>query len=99
ERVFDPELFARDDRYAYHFGNLNLLHYLTDHRDSRGNNFLMCIDPANPHLFSIDNGIAFGGTLFNFFSWHYNKIRVDRLPRQSIERLRAVTRKDLDRLA
>jgi hypothetical protein len=96
--VFDPEWFSNDDRYAYHFGNLNLLHYLTDHRDARASNFLMSIDPANPQIFSIDNGIALGGTLFNFFTWHFNKIRVDRLPRRSIERLRQCQRSDLDRL-
>lgn len=98
ERVFDPDWFSSDDRYAYHFGNLNLLHYLTDHRDARANNFLMSIDPANPRIFSIDNGIAFGGTLFNFFTWHFNKIRVDRLPRRSIERLGELRREDLERL-
>jgi len=99
ERVFDAERFAHDDRYAHHFGNLNLLHYLTDHRDARTNNFLVPIDRTDPRIFSIDNGIAFGGMLFNFFTWHFNKIRVDRLPARSIERLRRVTRHDLDRLA
>jgi hypothetical protein len=98
ERVFDPELFERNARYAYHFGNLNLLLYLTDHRDARGNNFLISVDPHNPQIFSIDNGIAFGGTLYNFFTWHYNEIRIDRLPQQSIDRLRQLTRADLDRL-
>ena len=96
--ALDRELFARNPRYAYHFGNLNLLHYLVNHRDARTSNFLMSTDPDNPKVFSIDNGIAFGRTLFNFFTWHFNKIRVDRLPRQSIERLRRLTRVDLDRL-
>jgi hypothetical protein len=97
-RVFDRELFSRNQRYAYHFGNLNLLHYLVEHRDARTNNFLMSTDPDNPKIFSIDNGIAFGATLFNFFTWHFNKIRVDRLPRRSIDRLRQLRRVDLDRL-
>lgn len=47
---------------------------------------------------AIDNGIAFGGTLYNFFTWHYNTIRVSALPRESIERLRRVSRQDLDRM-
>lgn len=97
-RVFDRELFSRNNRYAYHFSNLNLLHYLVEHRDARTNNFLMSADPDNPKIFSIDNGIAFGGTLFNFFMRHFNKIRVDRLPRRSIDRLRQLRRVDLDRL-
>ncbi len=99
EHVFDRELFSRNHRYAYHFGNLNLLHYLTEHRDARASNFLMCTDPLNPKVFSIDNGIAFGRTVYNFFTWHFDKIRVDRLPRRSIDRLRQLTRADLDRLA
>ncbi len=98
KRVFDSELFSCSDGYAYHFGNLNLLHYLVEHRDSRSSNFLVSTDPDNPQIFSIDNGIAFGGTLFNFFTWHFDKIRVDRLPRESIERLRQLRRSDLDQL-
>jgi len=96
--AFDRARFARDARYAFHFGNLNLLHYIVNHRDARANNFLMSTDPDNPKTLSIDNGIAFGRTLFNFFTWHFNKIRVDRLPRRSIERLRQLRRADLDRL-
>ena len=98
QRVFDRDRFSRYRRYAYHFGNLNLLHYLVDHRDARTNNFLMSTDPDDPQMFSIDNGIAFGGTLFNFFTWHFNKIRVNRLPRKSIDRLRQLGRTDLARL-
>ena len=96
--VLDRELFSRNRRYAYHFSNLNLLHYLVEHRDARTNNFLMSADPDNPKVFSIDNGIAFGATLFNFFTWHFNKIRVGSLPRRSIDRLRLLRRVDLDRL-
>jgi hypothetical protein len=98
EHAFDPELFSRNSQYAYHFGNLNLLHYIVKHRDARTSNFLMSIDPGNPKVFSIDNGIAFGATLYNFFTWHFNKIRIDRLPRRSIDRLRQLRRVDLDRL-
>jgi hypothetical protein len=98
ERVFDRKRIASDSRYAYHFGNLNLLHYLVQHRDARTSNFLISADPANPKIFSVDNGISFGSTLFNFFSWHFDKIRVDRLPSKSIDRLRRLNRAELDRL-
>jgi hypothetical protein len=99
ENAFDPARFAADERYAFHFANLNLLAYLIAHRDARSNNFLAPIDPNDPRVFSIDNGIAFGGVLYNFFTWHFDEIRVTGLPAQSIERLRHVTRADLDRLA
>lgn len=99
EHAFDPERFSNDPRYAYHFANLNLLTYLIDHRDARQNNFLMSKDETNPQVFSIDNGIAFGGVLYNVFTSHLDRIRVGGLPRQSIIRLRRVTAEDWRRLA
>jgi len=99
DHVYDPERFGREPAFAYEFGNLNLLHYLIDHRDSRANNFLVSKEHCDPRIFSIDNGIAFGGVLYNFFTWHFNEIRVPALPKKSIERLRGVKREDLDRLA
>lgn len=98
ERVFDRQRFARDPGYAYHFGNLNLLHYLVDHRDARKSNFLVSSDPQNPQIFSVDNGISFGERIFNFLVRNFNKIRVSSLPRRSIERLSRVSGADLDRL-
>ena len=46
-------------------------------------------------MFSIDNGIAFGGVLYNFFTWHFDEIRTGGLPRRSIDRLRNVSRETL----
>jgi hypothetical protein len=98
DHAFDAERFSTDRRYAYHFANLNLLTYLIDHRDARKGNLLMSKDSANPQVFSVDNGIAFGHVLFNFFALHLNRLVVGGVPRQSLERLRHVTRTDLDRL-
>jgi hypothetical protein len=98
EEIFQPERFRRDPRYAYHFGNLNLFAYLIAHRDRRSSNFLISTDALNPQIFSVDNGIAFGEVLYNFFSWHFDQLAVDDLPRQSIERLRRVTPDDLTAL-
>jgi len=95
--VFDRARDSKDSLYAVRFGDLNLLHYLVDHRDSRANNFLMSTDPSDPRLFSVDNGIAFGGVLYNFFTWHFNQIHAP-LPRAAIDRLRTVSRQDLNRL-
>lgn len=98
ERAFDPERFSADPRYAFHFANLNLLAYLIAHRDARANNFLMPKDPSNPRVFAIDNGIAFGGVFYNFFTWHFDVIRTLGLPKQSIDRLRRVSRETLSGL-
>jgi hypothetical protein len=46
-------------------------------------------------VFSIDNGIAFGGLLYNFFTWHFDAIRTAGLPRVSIDRRRGVSRETL----
>jgi hypothetical protein len=99
KKAFDPERFKTDTRYAFHFANLNLLTYLIDHRDARQNNFLISTDPANPQTFSIDNGISFGGVLYNFFTSHLDRLRVGGLPQRSIERIRTITHDQWQRLA
>ena len=99
EEVFDRQRFADDPRYAYHFANLNLLAYLISHRDARKNDFLSLDDANDPRIFLIDNGIAFSGFVFNFFTANFDKIRVPGLPRLSIDRLRRVGARELQRLA
>ncbi|HSP97724.1 MAG TPA: hypothetical protein VL049_10830 [Candidatus Dormibacteraeota bacterium] len=99
EEAFDRQRFDADPRYAYHFANLNLLAYLISHRDARKNNFLSLDDANDPRVFLIDNGIAFSGLVFNFFTTNFDKIRVPGLPRQSIDRLRGVGARELQRLA
>ena len=98
DKSWDPKRFAQDPRFAYHFGNLNILTHLIKHRDARRSNFLLSTDALNPQLFSVDNGISFD-SLYNFFAWHFDKIRVANLPRQSIERLQKVTPDQLQALA
>jgi hypothetical protein len=97
--VFDAHRFSTDQRYAYHFANLNLLTYLINHRDGRLSNFLISDDDANPQTFSVDNGIAFDGLVYNFLSRSYDHLVVAGLPRQSVERLRQLTDQDWQRLA
>ncbi len=89
--IFVPDRFRRDRRYAYHFANFNLLAVLITHRDRKDSNFLMATDALNPQVFSIDNGIAFGGVAYNVFIRHFDQLAVADLPRTSVERLRRVT--------
>lgn len=98
DEAWDRERFSRDPRYAYHFGNLNILTNLIEHRDAKASNFLISKDPKNPQTFSVDNGISFSG-LYNFLTWHYDNIVVGGLPARAVERLRRVTAQDLERLA
>ena len=98
DEAWDRERFSRDPRYAYHFANLNMLTNLIAHRDAKASNFLISKDPQNPQVFSVDNGISFSG-LYNFLTWHFDKLLVGGLPERSIERLERVTATDLERLA
>ena len=87
DEVIDEARLDRDPVYARQLGNVNLLAYLIQHRDGRKSNFLISEDPDDARVFSVDNGIAFGGVFYNFLSPNLSKLRVP-VPRASIERLR-----------
>lgn len=95
---FDPQRFRRDPVYAYYMANFNLLTYLIKHLDGRSGNFLVSKNPNQPRVFAIDNGVAFGGIFYNWFVPNWDDVRVPALRKQSIERLRALERSDLDSL-
>lgn len=99
QHVYDPKLFQRDPVYARHMADLNLFTYLIEHQDGRSSNFLMSNDPAQRRVFSIDNGIAFGASIHNFFVRNWSEIRIPALRRDAVERLRAQPRAALDALA
>jgi hypothetical protein len=99
----DLRRFERDEAYRASLAKLNLLTHLIDQRDSREANFLSSTDPDRPRVFSVDNGLAFGG-FKNPFSVlglipDWAQIQVSALPRGQVDRLRQITRADLDRLA
>lgn len=104
-RVMNQERFAAsidagEGGYAWHAANLNLLTYLIKHLDGRATNFLISTHPASQRLFSIDNGLAFGGLgnprrLFDPFLLHLHRLQVDKLPRETVERLRQLSRDQL----
>ncbi len=96
--LLDEERFYRDARYARAVAHYNLLTYLVRNRDTRPGNQLASTDREAPRLYSIDNGITFGWELYDFFQPHWDEIRVPGLPRDAIERLRAVGDAELDAL-
>ena len=98
---FSRERFGRDRRYRERVVALNVFAYVIDHRDARKSNFLVAKDENDPRMFAIDNGLAFSG-LRNpamYFVHNWSELRVPALSRSLVERLRRVTRADLDRLA
>ncbi len=98
EVLFEAERFRRDPVYAYYLANFNLLTYLIKHRDGRQGNFLVARDGAARRVFAIDNGVAFGGIFYNWFVPNWDDIRVPALRRESVDRLRALERSDLEPL-
>jgi hypothetical protein len=94
--AYSPQLFATDAGYARHVGQLNVLTYLIGHGDANLGNFLVSRADSSPRVFSVDNGIAFA---FNHSdrgnTW--SRLRVPKLPADAVDRLRSVTRDELQR--
>jgi hypothetical protein len=92
--VYDPGRFAADPVYARHIGQLNVLTYLIRHRDSNLGNFLLGKAEAGARVFSIDHGVAFASEESDRGEV-WKDIRVDRLPADTVERLRLITPQSL----
>ena len=88
--VLDTALFESDAVYARHVGQLNVLTYLVEHGDSNVGNFLISKIVPGPRVFSIDHGVAFGHNESDRGDV-WKRMRVDRLPADTVERLRAIS--------
>lgn len=88
--VYDAARFESDPQYARHIGQLNIFTYLIEHRDSNAGNFLIGRAKSGARVFSIDNGVAFNSEPSDRGELWKN-LRVDRLPADAVERLRAIT--------
>jgi hypothetical protein len=94
---FDPKRYETDLAYRSAIAHLNLFTYLFDHRDTRPANFVVS-DRDAPRAFAIDNGLALSGIISPrtaiLHEWQH--LRVQKLPHTTIDRLRKLTREDLD---
>jgi hypothetical protein len=97
--LFDPERFEREPRYARHLGNFNITTYLIRHLDGRKGNFLVSKNEGDRRVFSVDNGVAFGGIWYNWFVKNWHRIHLPSLPADSMGRLKGLRESDLDSLA
>lgn len=96
--VYSPERFESDTAYARHIGQLNVFTYLIRHRDSNMGNFLIGKAEVGARVFSINHGVAFASEESDRGELWKN-MRVDRLPADTVERLRGITKQGLaDRL-
>lgn len=96
EGVFDEDRFRRDPVYARHLANLNVFTYLARHNDANEGNFLLSENSDDPRLFAVDNGVAFDSEASNR-GYEWRRLRVDAVPRATVERLRDLSREDLRR--
>lgn len=96
--LHDEARFLSDSTYARYLANFNLLTYLIRHRDGRDGNFLIAEDSSRPITFAIDNGMTFGGFFYNWFVNNWDDIEVPALPRESIDRLRQITKREVKNL-
>jgi hypothetical protein len=88
--VYLPTLLATDSAYARYVGEMNVLTFLIEHGDSNLGNFLISRAEVGPRVFSVDNGVAFAsGESDRGRLWA--DMRVDRLPADTVERLRRIT--------
>jgi hypothetical protein len=92
---FDAALFERDPVYARHFANANLLAHLIDHKDSNHGNMIISMDGMNRRVFVVDNDVAFSSRLSDRGD-RWRHLQVTRIPASTIERLRSLTRAELD---
>jgi hypothetical protein len=92
--VLDPATFASDALYARHIGQLNILTFLIQHRDSNAGNFLLGKTPPGARVFSIDHGVAFASEDSDR-GMLWRDLRVKKLPADAIARLRKLTDADL----
>ena len=88
--IYNPARFAADPLYARHIGQLNVLTYLIAHRDSNAGNFLIGKAATGARVFSIDHGVAFASEDSDRGE-AWKVMRVDRLPADTVARLRTIT--------
>jgi hypothetical protein len=96
ENYYDRARFETDSVYARHFADFNLVTHLIRHMDMNAGNYLVSSEPNNPRVFAVDNGVAFRSEPSDR-GYEFRDLRVNRLPRATVERLRRITEEDLHR--
>ena len=94
EALPDTARLETDPAYARRMAYLNLFTYLIRHVDSNPGNVLVSTE-GPPRLFAVDNGVAFRSPVSpRGTAWR--DLFVDRVPGEAIDRLRSLTRAELE---
>ncbi len=96
DSVFDPQRLRTDSVYARHWGDVNLLTYLIAHKDQNKGNLMISKDAHNPRVFAVDNGVAFRSPESDRGD-RWSHLQVERFPHHTVDRLRALTRDELQK--
>jgi hypothetical protein len=91
----DRGRFRTDPAYARSVANLNLFTYLARHGDSNRGNFMISREPADLRVFAVDNGFTFGPEVGDQ-GHEWRSLRVERVPRTTVDRLRGIDLADLE---
>jgi hypothetical protein len=99
--ILDEKLFEQNVGYGKSIADLNLLTYLIHHGDSHDQQFLISKDRLRPHVYSVDNSIAFQSIKnpMLLFRTDWSNIQVPAVSRRSIARLRSLAEESWERLA
>ncbi len=85
--VYNKKKFKSDPVYAKHFANTNIMTYIINHQDSNEGNLLTSTNSDNPRVFTVDNGVTFSSPKSNRGA-KWKHIRVDRLPKNTVGKLK-----------
>jgi hypothetical protein len=99
---YTQERFQADPEYRRSIADLNLFTFLIQHGDTHDANFLQKKTRGATRLYSPDNAIAFNPLLRNpldLVSDNWYQLRVPALREDVVNRLRQITRRDLNWLA
>lgn len=96
--LYSEQRFAQDPLYARKLARLNALTYLVDHDDAHAGQFLVSEDPF--HVWSVDHSMSLTSVKnpMVVFLEDWSKWKLPSMPRTLAERLRSISRGDIESL-
>jgi hypothetical protein len=101
DTLLDAALLEREPAFRRSVANLNIVTYLVRHGDAHNEQFLLARGPDAPHVYVVDNSIAFESIKnpMLLFREDWSTLRVRSLPEKSAARLRQLDQRNVASLA